>query len=489
LAIPLLAIGELVGQKLLSHHKGASHASALSGGLNFGAQLQQQLGQIQTDGSDPISRIAGMLQSGTPPATIIDRVSRALSGAVATLSGSDDETTRQTLQRALAGALAPPGTSPPGQSSTQLAASLEQRLQNLISRLSRVLEQNAGQQSRFSGQVLDANSARELPAQQSKQSTGASKPPADAIAFAESILQQALQALQQGGTPQSASPQSNLHLPLEQRGSPSRTLPISTHSDDLLARMLARAASADAQRQGQSAASAAPVSTMHANPSGTSGSPSQILARLLNAIAQAANEGGQSSGESGGRQQPQTFAQHAQTPAPPSNVAAFAATVAHAPAVPAQSAAAGAARYVDPNAIIEQVVKGIVLRNAGATSEVHLQLQPAHLGDVSLKLTVTGNTISANIVAQNADVRDALLSNQQHLARSLADAGLSLGKFSVNVSGGNSGFHERQLQQRSSHAKVGVLSLDTPAEDGSLAERIGPPALAGNRSLVLNYLV
>jgi flagellar hook-length control protein FliK len=483
LAIPLLAIGELIGHAL-SGHKGPSHAKSAPGDLNFGAQLQQQLGQIQTDGSDLISQIAGMLQAGTPLATIISNVSQSLSSAVATLTGNDNETARQTLQRALAGALAPPGNGPPGQSSTQLAASLEQKLMNVVSKISRELEKTAGQQNRFSGQVLDANSARELPAQQSKQATGAIKPPAGSLSFADSILQQILQALGQGGASQNATPQpaspTNVHLPIEQLASPSRTLPISVHSDDLLARMLARAA--------QNAAPAASAPAVTASPSATpAGSPSQILARLLNVIAQAASEnGGQSSG---GRQGSQSFAQHAQTPSTPTNVPGFAATTGTAPASAAQTTQAAVTPYVmDPNAIIEQVVKGIVLRNAGATSEVRLQLQPAHLGDVSLKLTVTGNTISANIVAQNADVRDALLSNQQHLARSLADAGLSLGKFSVNVSGGNSGSREQQLHHRRGGLRTGALQLDSIAEDETWADRIGPPVLAGTRSLVLNYL-
>jgi len=118
-----------------------------------------------------------------------------------------------------------------------------------------------------------------------------------------------------------------------------------------------------------------------------------------------------------------------------------------------------------------------------------MRLQPEHLGDVSLKLTVSGTTISANIIAQNADVRDMLLSNQQQLVRTLAQAGLSLGNFSVDVSGGNPGFSQQQSQQHRSLSKAGALHMDAAAEDDAWADsRFGPPVLAGSKSLVLNYL-
>jgi flagellar hook-length control protein FliK len=144
---------------------------------------------------------------------------------------------------------------------------------------------------------------------------------------------------------------------------------------------------------------------------------------------------------------------------------------------------------MDPQSVIEQVVKGITMRNSGSTSEMRMRLQPEHLGDVSLKLTVSGTTISANIVAQNADVRDMLLSNQQQLVRTLAEAGLSLGNFSVDVSGGNPGFSQQQSQQHRSLSKAGALHVDAAAEDDTWADsRFGPPVLAGSKSLVLNYL-
>jgi flagellar hook-length control protein FliK len=145
---------------------------------------------------------------------------------------------------------------------------------------------------------------------------------------------------------------------------------------------------------------------------------------------------------------------------------------------------------VDPQAVIEQLVKGISMRTSGDSSELRLRLQPEHLGDVALKLTVTGTTIDANVIAQNADVRDVLLSHQQHLARSLAEAGLSLGKFSVDVSGGNAGFTQQQSKQQAQAAKsIAVGGSLLAGEDGNWEDqRFGPSLISSSGSLVFNYL-
>lgn len=475
-------------------HKGSSHAKGLLNDLSFGSQLQQKLDQLGTDGTSLLSQLASMLQAGTPMATIIDRVAKAVSNALANATGNGGDTTRRrTLERALAAALAPPGTSPPDQTSSSAealslakGAALEKRLGDLLSRISREMT-NAGQQKRFSGTVLDANSAREIPAQQMNQSTGIA--PAASSSFAESILQSVMQQLQQDAS--QAAPQ--LTAQTAAQTAASATQQITAQSADVLGRMLARAASADVQHAQQTAAPAAFVAAPAVPTSTTHPSPSDVFARLITIITQTSNE---NASNQGGKQSGQfAFASRAlpvlhRTPSTgnATPAAAFATAIQNASAPAAQTPSLAQAPYIDPQAVIEQLVKGIVLRNAGSTSEVRMRLQPEHLGDVSLKLTVTGNTISASIVAQNADVRHALLSNQQQLARSLAEAGLSLGKFSVDVSGGNPGFSQQQSGQHRLFSKAGALHIGALAEDDTWADPFAPPVFAGARPLVLNHL-
>ena len=482
MALPLAAIGEAVLAQGRTGGKSAGQSKGLLGHASFGSALQQKLDQLGADGNDLLAQLAGLLQGGTPLAAIIDRVAKQVSDMLARASGNASNTPRRrTLERALAAALAPPGTSPPNQSAAGKAAALEHRLANLLSAVTGELK-NAGQQSRFSGPVLDANSAKEIPAQQqSKDPTGMQpQSPAGSLAFAESILRSVVQQLH------NAAPQTP-QTPQTPQAAQTPAPAITVASADVLGRMLARAAKADPSAD-------PPVSASSSQP-GAPVSPSDLFARLMTVIAQTANEN--TSHQDSGHSSQSAFSQnalaqthHASSPANTAPVPAFASAVNAASAPAVQPAASAPTPYaMDPQSVIEQVVKGIVLRNSGATSEVRMRLQPDHLGDVSLKLTWTGNTISANIIAQNANVRDLLMQNQQQLARTLSEAGLSLGQFSVDVSGGNPGFSQRQTAQHRSLSRAGTLHFDTLPEDDTWADaRFGPPVMAGTRSLVLNYL-
>jgi flagellar hook-length control protein FliK len=98
---------------------------------------------------------------------------------------------------------------------------------------------------------------------------------------------------------------------------------------------------------------------------------------------------------------------------------------------------------VDANAVVDQVLAGISMRNLSDGSQtVRMRLIPESLGSVTVNLSVQGNAVNATLMAQNTDVRDALLANQQALARSLADAGLKLAGFTVNLA--NQGQYQQQ---------------------------------------------
>ena len=105
----------------------------------------------------------------------------------------------------------------------------------------------------------------------------------------------------------------------------------------------------------------------------------------------------------------------------------------------------------DVNNIVDQVLQGAFLNTVGSTSTVRLKLVPESLGDVSVKLAIVGDTVSANIIAQTPAAHDALVAGQSQLTRSLADAGLKLTGFNVDLSnGGSSGFSQQQQQQQQS---------------------------------------
>jgi flagellar hook-length control protein FliK len=123
------------------------------------------------------------------------------------------------------------------------------------------------------------------------------------------------------------------------------------------------------------------------------------------------------------------------------------------------------------------------------TSEVRLRLVPEHLGAVTLSLKVDGSNVSATALAQNADVRNALVAHQQQLARSLADSGLKLTSFSVNLSGGNAG-HDQQRDRTSGFGRqYAVHEIAASGKTDSTESTPVEPALVPQSTLaLLNYL-
>jgi flagellar hook-length control protein FliK len=470
MAIPLPSIGSTAKALGNSALPIGLSFRGLSKGSGFASHVGQKL-QDLGDAGDILTQLAGLLQAGTPMATIIDKVSSELSKAIAKASGKGgDVDAQRTLQRALANALAPPGTSPPGDYKTQVAT-LVQQVNDILKRLTSELN-TAGQKSEFSGQVLDAEKARELPAQQTKSTTTGTTMPAAMSSFVNSLLQRVTAQLQQ------PVPSTTQSQPV------SNTPPL----PDPLSRILARAVNANVQRGGE------PLAKVATQPSNATASSSALFQRLIAIVAERSATQGDGSGKDA---QDRSLRQSGLSVSPAQsqpNVPApsgFAAQVTSAPVTTVHSTAAPAPyTAIDPQSVIEQVVKGIVIRNSGGTSEVRMRLQPEQLGDVSLKLTVSGNTITANIVAQNAHVRDMLLANQQQLARSLSEAGLSLGNFSVNVSGGNAGFtDQRSQQQQPKLARAGAFAAVLNGEDDTWADsRFGPPIHSASNALVLNYL-
>lgn len=449
-------------------HKSALRlgAHAVAHALRFGDIVAQRL---------EAGAIAAAFPGGGLEAQLAHRVVAHLTTALAKDAGDRISAQgRSTLQRALAGALAPPG-SPPKDRGPDPAASLAQRVHKLLERLTSEPRkpENSGQQKRISGPVLDAKSAKELPAQQRPPAPAQNVRAAAVDAFTRSLLHAA--------------------------SSPTATAPA---VPDVLSRMLARAATAlaqqsDTKQQQPVASRTAQTAAAHAKPGGATATadPHAAFAKLTAAIVAGAQPHG-SDPHAGNDQLPQRSAHDepsapAAAPAPArTDIPAFTVPSTQPSAFAAAAAPMHVAAHtvVDPQAVIDQLVRGITMRATSDGSQLRMRLQPEHLGDVNLRLTVSGNTVTANVVAQNADVRDMLMANAHHLARSLAESGLSLGGFSVDVSGGNAGFTQQQTHAQ--HAAVRLAHhAGTPAFDATdTIPETSAVRPTGPRSLVLNSL-
>ncbi len=496
---------------------GTQVASLLSG---TGVSAQPPAVATSAPVSDPQATLAQYVRNGMPLSTIANSIAQRVSASVRSLLAGKvqpnalDRMT-STMTQTLMQALAPPGTAPPGiappENASDQVAALANRLTALVNELARGTN-GAGQQNEIAGSLLDAKSAKEPPAQQK---TNDASSTLDASSLVRSLMASAATALQSQATnaplhtAQPVLPSPAGHPPLQNGlamvdtgrlaagvGAPTITI---ANAPDLLARMIVRASGADQAINGNLPASA----TLPANSRGAQ-TPAAIAERFAAAIASVvadASASGTSDANAGGNsfghdRNSELFGQTSTAPTTSATANVNAASAAAVSPMHLQtlvqhmSEAQAAQARTDANALIAQIVKGMVMRtNAQGDSQMRLRLQPANLGDVTMKITVQGSQISASVIAQNADVKSALLENQHHLAQSLAQAGLNLAGFSVDVSGGDAGREQNRDRTAGFGRRYTVHEVPGAAqnEPATLAAN-GPPLVSGNGLELFNYL-
>ena len=495
-----------------------SHAS------NFAApsaSKTQPAGRVANGvSSQVLAQVSGLLQKGVPLATIVARLSslvsaavqRALPAGMASVAGDVDRSITQSLTNALS----PPANAPPG-SAAQQAATLATQLQQWLNGIAGEAEGRAGQQSDISGNVLDAISAKEPPAQHETSQTANTT--FDAASLAQSLLATVTASLSPSvaSPPATASASSMLGAPspgasdaaaLAATSTPSVGSNPAENAPDLLARMIVRAATVDAQLNAPAIAAAASNATSRAPVMGDGGdpalsTPSALAARFaaalatsvgVSATASSSDTGGSAwsgSGFGSSSDPNHTHATPNRAAASPSGLMLGALPSASAPALQSPLIVPATPLPLDPSAVVEQVVKGMTMRTlASGTSEIRLHLFPENLGEISMKLTVQGSSISASVIAQNSDVQSALVNGHQQLARSLSEAGLTLSGFSVDVSGGDAG--NGGNQDRASGFGRHYVIHELPGAQDALATTSpssSPSIVNGSTLELFNYLV
>jgi flagellar hook-length control protein FliK len=539
--------------------KGKGHwASMFSSTLkNVKASLDSAVSATaQTAKSDALGQITALLQNGTPMTTIVDQIAGSVGSSAASLLSNtyaqgDVSRLQSSITQSIANALAPPSNAPPG-TAAQEAAALAARLRNVVTTLARDAQSATGQQNELSGNLLDANSAKETPAQMQQQSNGTSDT-LDVGKLVDSLLSSAATSLSAAGNGSSAtqsagasssmtsilsslagftpgtalaasavstasqlaasndanSAQTQTQAAVQpQQATSSLTM---SNAPDLLARMLVRAAGADAQLNTASAAESAAASSGSDAAAVTSAAgstaasipsltPATIAAKFAALLAEATPGGIAAAGSSGNAGTSTTgnsshsYDDGTSQNGPFSNAAAPIAAMAPTSDAQAQNAAqtgGGTSAQIDANKLIEQMIDGMQMRTlAQGASEIRLQLQPENLGQVSMRLTVSGNQVTANVVAQNADVGNALLANHRELARSLASSGLSLAGFSVDVSGGDAGKDQSKGQNAGFGRRYVVHELNgsSATDEATASTSNGPTLLPGSRLELFNSL-
>jgi len=501
------------------------------------------------------AQIAAELNSGQSLSSVITDLASSLATKVAAKLGISSDDAKKQLEAAFTSALSPPGTSTgPPLTTAQQALSLAQTFLHLANVATGVATGESGQLNRFVGTDLDADQAKANPAPTTTTTPLATAQNAQVVSDS-AVASADIAALAKLAAPVS-TPASSDSPEGDGRSValPENVATQSTGGTTLLGRILTRATLAapaapsipatapaatattasaasaatvasaaqdvvDAllgeSSAGQSFGSALSNATTASAPAGTAAaSTAATVTQSVTAFLQAFTSALSSSASTATAAA--TLDAHGKTATSDASLLVAGSSTAETassfvPSVPgfsidqasastsntsAQSTAAQTP--VDTSAIVEQVLRGAFLQTNGTSSTIRLSLVPEHLGDVSVKLNVdaTGN-VSAHVTAQTVEAGNALTQGQSQLTRSLAEAGLKLTSFSVDVSnsglGGNASGQQQSSQRSSTGRRTLIAGLDADAPSGDESALLavptfGPPIVANRTLGAYNYL-
>lgn len=98
-----------------------------------------------------------------------------------------------------------------------------------------------------------------------------------------------------------------------------------------------------------------------------------------------------------------------------------------------------------------------------ARGEIRLSLNPEHLGRVRIRLSLDGNQLSGQIVAENQDAARLLQDHLQNLEQSFREGGFERGKLDVSVNDGN----PREQGSGGSHGRSSAAETDSFDRDSA----------------------
>ncbi|HEY6506373.1 MAG TPA: flagellar hook-length control protein FliK, partial [Vicinamibacterales bacterium] len=113
--------------------------------------------------------------------------------------------------------------------------------------------------------------------------------------------------------------------------------------------------------------------------------------------------------------------------------------------------------------VLPQLVRAMRLQLVGGVGEARIQLDPKHLGAVTVNLRVEHGVVSAVVTAEQTAVRLLIENNELSLRQALSEQGLLLDKLHVERDG-------RSLEDRPSHGREGAPRRRPPRKDTATFE-------------------
>lgn len=150
-----------------------------------------------------------------------------------------------------------------------------------------------------------------------------------------------------------------------------------------------------------------------------------------------------------------------QTPSP-SPVPSLMGTTAASPALGSPQATWVPASPSD-DVVLPQLVRAMRLQLVGGVGEARIQLDPKHLGAVTVNLRVEGGVVSAVVTAEQSAVRQWIEQHEMSLRQALAQQGLMLDRLHVERDG-------RPPEERASDGQDGPPRRRAPRKDTATFE-------------------
>ena len=102
---------------------------------------------------------------------------------------------------------------------------------------------------------------------------------------------------------------------------------------------------------------------------------------------------------------------------------------------------------VDDEQLIQTIVRGAVLMTRNGRSSAVINLEPPSLGKMHLDIVTERSTVTGRIIVESAEVKDLVQNNIAELREHLAQNGLKVESFDVQVghNGGTDSWARKEM--------------------------------------------
>ncbi len=113
--------------------------------------------------------------------------------------------------------------------------------------------------------------------------------------------------------------------------------------------------------------------------------------------------------------------------------------------------------------VFPQIIRSFATLVRGENAEMRLQLQPGDLGEIELRVRTTEAIVRGEMMVQNPEVKALLEKHMERLRAALAEEGLELAGFDVDL--GNEGFSDNMGDEEQYATPYSTRSINSTPED------------------------